>query len=149
LGEGPGVRAEPAQNNPSNIELPPGNPLTPNTTTVLLGWLAMTLVWFGMAASLWAVFRSCGLDFGLVEHFPDYTAVVCLSVVVGFLAMIPGGLFAREMVLLLLAVQLFQISESQAVVASALLRLVWLLAELVIFCILYPIRYRLRKQQSG
>jgi uncharacterized membrane protein YbhN (UPF0104 family) len=137
----------------SPFPLPPSplspNTLSPNTRTVLIGWLAMTAVWFGMAASLWAVFRSCGLDFGLFEFFPDYTAIVCLSVVVGFLAMIPGGLFAREMVLLFLAVRLFPMDESQAIVASALLRLVWLLAELIVFIILYPIRYRLKKQRSG
>ena len=79
----------------------------------------MLLVWAGMAASLWAVFRACGLaDCGLIDHFADYTAAVSLSVVAGFLAFIPGGLGVRDMILAVLLVRLFHIGEAPAAVAS-------------------------------
>jgi uncharacterized membrane protein YbhN (UPF0104 family) len=116
--------------------------------SVFIGWFAMLIVWGGMAASLWAVGRACGLDFGLTEHFTDYTAAVSLSVVLGFLAFIPGGLGVRDMVLAVLLVRLLQIGEAPAAVAAGLLRLVWLVAELLIFSILYPIRLKLRKKQQ-
>ncbi|MCC6126344.1 MAG: flippase-like domain-containing protein [Pirellulales bacterium] len=112
--------------------------------TVAIGWLSMLYTWTGMAASLWAVFRSCGLEFGLIDHFPDYAAAVSLSVVVGFLSFIPGGLVVRDMILAVLLVRLFQIDEAPAAVASGLLRLVWLVAELTVFGVLYPIRMKLR-----
>jgi glycosyltransferase 2 family protein len=114
--------------------------------TVLIGWFAMFFTWAGMAASLWAVFRSCGLEFGLIDHFPDYAAAVSLSVVAGFLALIPGGLGVRDMILAVLLVRLFQIGEAPAAVASGLLRIVWLVAELIVFAILYPIRMKLRRK---
>jgi uncharacterized membrane protein YbhN (UPF0104 family) len=114
--------------------------------TVFLGWFSMLLVWCGMAASLWAIFRACHLDFSLLDHFAGYTAAVSLSVVAGFLALIPGGLGVRDMVLAVLLLRLFQIDEAPAAVASGLLRLVWLVAELIVFAILYPVRMKLRWQ---
>ena len=116
--------------------------------TVLIGWLSMLIVWGGMAASLWAVFRGCGLDFPLSDHLADYTAAVSLSVVAGFLAFIPGGLGVRDMILADLLFRLFQIGQAPAAVASGLLRLVWLVAELIVFGVLYPIRMKLRRAQK-
>ncbi len=108
----------------------------------------MSIVWGGMAASLWAVFRACGLEFPLTNHLADYTAAVSLSVVAGFLAFIPGGLGVRDMILAVLLVRLFQIGDAPAAVASGLLRLVWLVAELIVFAVLYPLRLRLRQNQK-
>jgi uncharacterized membrane protein YbhN (UPF0104 family) len=118
--------------------------------TLAIGWLSMLLVWAGMAASLWAVFRSLGLpDCELVGRFPDYTAAVSLSVVAGFLAFIPGGLGVRDMILAVLLVRLFQIADAPAALASGLLRLVWLLAELIVFGVLYPIRLKSRQKKEN
>jgi uncharacterized membrane protein YbhN (UPF0104 family) len=109
----------------------------------------MLLVWAGMAASLWAVFRALGLPEGeLSTHFVDYTAAVSLSVVAGFLAFIPGGLGVRDMILAVLLVRLLQIGDAPAAVASGLLRIVWLAAELAVFGVLYPIRMKLRREQK-
>ncbi len=57
------------------------------------------------------------------------------AVVAGFLSFIPAGAVVREAVLLeLLAPQL---GEANALVAAVLLRVVWLVSELVVSGILY------------
>ena len=116
--------------------------------TVFIGWFAMLLVWAGMAASLWAVFQGCGLDYPLGEHFADFTAAVSLSVVGGFLTLIPAGLAVREMISIALLVPLFHIGDAQAAVVSGLLRLVWLFAELAAFAVLYPLRMKFRRAEE-
>jgi glycosyltransferase 2 family protein len=100
------------------------------------GWIAMTVGWVLMALSLWAVLRGMGLaETDLLEQIHLYTATVALAVVGGFASMIPGGAVVREVVLTELLGR--QLGESTALIAAVLLRLVWLLAEMVISGILY------------
>ena len=108
--------------------------------TLLLGWLLMGVVWLATGCSLWAVFRALGVELGLWEHLAGYTAAVSLAMVAGFLSLIPGGLGVRDLILLKLLVMLFGVREAVATVTSALLRLVWLVAELVISGILYVVK---------
>ena len=106
--------------------------------TLLVGWIAMTAAWLLMGASLWATFRAMGLaNLELLSQLPDYTAVMALALVAGFLSMIPAGFGVRDLVLMSLNVHLFGISAGAAAVATALVRVVWLLAELVLSGILY------------
>jgi uncharacterized membrane protein YbhN (UPF0104 family) len=56
-------------------------------------------------------------------------------VVLGFLSFIPGGFGVREMVLLPLLAPAF--GEAGALVAAILLRLEWLVSELLVSSILY------------
>ena len=106
--------------------------------TLLFGWALMAIVWVMTGCSLWAVFRALEVeDLALWEHLSGYTAAVSLAMVAGFLSLIPGGLGVRDLILLKLLVSLFAVSAAVATVASALLRLVWLVAELVISGILY------------
>jgi len=108
--------------------------------TLLLGWCCMLVVWAMLGLSLWATFRATGIHhLGPVEHFSDYTAAVSLAMVAGFLSLIPGGLGVRDGILIKLLVPLLRVSEAQALVAGALLRLVWLLSELLISIILYSV----------
>ena len=70
------------------------------------------------------------------------TASVALAMVGGFLSLIPGGVVVREAVLAELMVPHFEVimphlGQVIAVVSALLLRLVWLVAELVISGILY------------
>lgn len=116
--------------------------------TVLIGWASMTLVWLAMAASLWAVFRGCGLDYPLTTHLLEYTVSVSLPIVAGFAALIPAGLVVRDLLSVVLLPRLFNITAAPAVVTSAMIRVTWLLAELIIFAILYPLRLKLRRSQS-
>jgi hypothetical protein len=107
-------------------------------STLLAGCICMTLVWVLMATSLWATFRAMGVsDIGLIEHAPEYIAAVSLSMVAGFLSFIPAGLGVRDLVLVELLVKLFGINDAMATVAGGLLRLIWLVSELIISGILY------------
>jgi uncharacterized membrane protein YbhN (UPF0104 family) len=118
--------------------------------TLLLGWLAMVVFWCMLGLSYWAVLRAMdipGLD--PIGQLPRYTAAVTLAVVVGFLLLIlPGGVGGREIALVqLMAPYLATLvpgAELAAAWASAaLLRLVWLVSELVISGILYFLGVRI------
>ena len=102
---------------------------------LLRGWILLAIGWVFMGASLWAVLRAMGTPADLADlHL--YTAAIAMAVVGGFLSMIPGGLLTREAILgALLVHQLGDVAS--ALVAVALLRLVWLVAEVLISAILY------------
>jgi len=103
---------------------------------LLIGWMAIAAGWFLLGLSLWAVLRAIGLDdVPLLETWPLCTAAVALAVVAGFLSLIPGGAGVRESILLpLLAPQL---GATVALGAAILLRIVWLVAELLVSAILF------------
>ena len=105
--------------------------------TLALGWLATGAGWVLLALSLWATL--CGVGASpddLLSELDRYLAAVTLAVVAGFLSLIPGGAFVREAVFMkLLAREPY--SPVMALVATVMLRIVWLLAELIISGILY------------
>ena len=108
---------------------------------LLEGVAAMTLSWALLALSLWAVLRAMdAADVCLVGQFPLYVASVSLAMVAGFLSLIPGGAVVRELVLAELIVP--QFGDVVAVLSAVLLRLAWLVAELMISGILYFVRPR-------
>jgi hypothetical protein len=106
---------------------------------MFIGGAMMTIAWAFMGASLWATFRAIGVhDFDLLRYFASYVCCVSLATVAGFLSMIPGGFVVRDAMLADLVVRLFQSTTAgMAMVASGMLRVVWLVAELVISAILY------------
>jgi uncharacterized membrane protein YbhN (UPF0104 family) len=68
--------------------------------TVFLGWCLMSIDWLLLGLSLWASIRGIGIDTGLLtEHLPRFVLAATLSVVAGFVLMIPGGLGVREIVI--------------------------------------------------
>lgn len=104
--------------------------------TLLVGWASMGVAWLLLGASLWAVLRAMGVErIDLVSQMPLYVACVSLAMVAGFLSLIPGGALVREAILAQLLAPHF--GEAVAIVSAILLRLVWLVAELAISCILY------------
>ncbi|MGA2797751.1 MAG: lysylphosphatidylglycerol synthase transmembrane domain-containing protein [Thermoguttaceae bacterium] len=108
--------------------------------TLLAGWMCMIPVWVLTAASLWATFQAMGTDIDFIEFAPELIAAVSLSMVAGFLSFIPAGLGVRDLVLLELLVKMFAsggINNAMATVAGGLLRLIWLVSELIISAILY------------
>ncbi len=65
--------------------------------TLGVGWLLMTVAWVLLGLSLWASIRGVGFDTGpLLDHLPRFTLAAALPVVLGFVAMIPGGMGVRE-----------------------------------------------------
>ena len=110
-------------------------------STLLAGWICMALVWVLMGVSLWSVFRAMGVNnISFIEYGPEFVAVVSLSMVAGFLSFIPAGLGVRDLILVELLVKIFTpvgLSNAVATVGSGLLRLIWLVSELIISGILY------------
>jgi uncharacterized membrane protein YbhN (UPF0104 family) len=107
--------------------------------TLAAGWLAIAAGWFLIGLSLWAARRAIGLEsVDFLADWPRYTAAVSLATVAGFLSFIPGGLIVRDVILMeVLTLGLDHDAAATALVSAVLLRLVWLVAELVISGILY------------
>jgi hypothetical protein len=111
-----------------------------NYWVIWIGWVAAAVGWVAMGLSLWAALRSIGVSADILSGrvLLQLTAAAALSVVAGFLSLIPGGLGVRDLVLMQLVAQSF--GNLEAVGAAVVLRLVWLVAELAISGILYPFR---------
>jgi uncharacterized membrane protein YbhN (UPF0104 family) len=101
-----------------------------------LGWLAIGGGWLLVAASLWATLRAMDVPqaadsfVALLEQLPWLTASVALSVVAGFLSLLPGGALVRESVLYVLLQE--PLGNETALVAAVVLRLVWLASEVIV-----------------
>ncbi len=102
---------------------------------LLVGWVTIGVGWGVIGLSLWATLRGLGItltDGGVPQalaHLPLWTAAVSLATVAGFLSLIPGGAGVREAVLIGL-MQQQGFAAPDALVAAAMLRIVWLIAEL-------------------
>ncbi|MDR2706697.1 MAG: lysylphosphatidylglycerol synthase domain-containing protein [Planctomycetaceae bacterium] len=67
---------------------------------VFFGWCLMSIDWLLLGLSLWASIRGIGIDTGsLTDHLPRFVLAATLSVLAGFVLMIPGGLGVREIVI--------------------------------------------------
>jgi uncharacterized membrane protein YbhN (UPF0104 family) len=94
-----------------------------------MGALAATLCWVLWGLSLWATLRAIGADaLKPMLNLPLLVAAVALSVVAGFVSMLPGGLVVRDALLLELLSP--TCGAADALLAVALFRLVWLVSEL-------------------
>lgn len=112
--------------------------------TLATGWVMMTICWGMLALSLWATLKAMGIEgLDVILDFPRYVASVSLAMVAGFLSLIPGGLFVRDGILAELIEPYFQQvttplpADVTAGLSAVLLRIVWLVAELVISGIVY------------
>lgn len=105
---------------------------------VVQGWLVCTGGWALLAVSFWATLKAIPyadpLE-NLVMMFPVLLAAVALATVLGFVSLLPGGVGVREWALDRLMVP--QLGEVAALAGAIVLRLVWLLTELLISVILY------------
>ena len=116
--------------------------------TTIIGWVLNTLNWLILGLSLWAVIRSLGVaEASPIDDLPVCTASVSLATVAGFLSFVPGGAVVREAVLTELIRP--QFGEVVAVVSAVLLRLVWLVSELVISGILYMSARQTRTRRAA
>ncbi len=102
------------------------------------GWLGIALGWCFGGASLWAAVRAIGIDnTSLAADLPLFTATVALAVVLGFVSMLPAGVGVRDLALLQLLAP--RLGQTEALVATVVLRLVWLAAEALLGAVLYPL----------
>ncbi len=104
--------------------------------TMLLGWLLTGVGWVLLGMSFWAMLHGLGVDAGgPFDQIHLHTAAVTLATVAGFASFVPGGAVVREAVLTQLMAP--YLGDAVALVSAILLRLVWLVAELVISGVLY------------
>jgi hypothetical protein len=125
--------------------------------TLLVGWLLMSLAWALLGLSYWATLEAMAIP-GLdpIGELPRYTACVSLAMVAGFVLLVsPGGIGVREAALVALMMPYLRTltphPELSAWASAAVLRLVWLGAEVAIAAVLYPmgmLPLRRRTQQS-
>jgi uncharacterized membrane protein YbhN (UPF0104 family) len=111
------------------------------------GWVIISIGWLALGLSLWATLRAipgAAPDWWeSLRDLPLLTAAVGLAMVAGFLSLIPGGLGVRDWILMTLLAP--QYGAKIAVVSTVLLRVVWLLSELVVSAILYVDVLRVRR----
>ena len=98
------------------------------------GWMLTAFGWAVQGASLWCALRATGVE-PQWRHLPLLTACLALAIVAGFVSLIPGGLGIRELVVTELLATEF--SPAAALGAAVMLRISWLVSELVISGILY------------
>src|SRR5262249_44833622 len=102
-------------------------------------WIGTGIGWFVSGLSLWATLRGMGeASLSPIDDLPFLTMIVSISVVAGFISMIPGGLGSRDLIMLELLRP--RLPAAVGLVSTVLFRLVWLAAELVISALLYPWR---------
>jgi glycosyltransferase 2 family protein len=100
------------------------------------GWIAASVCWVLLGISLWATLRAIGVEqMELVTDLPVLITAVAFAVVAGFFSMLPGGLVVRDAVLMQLLSPVC--GEANALVAAVMMRLVWLVSEVVACGILY------------
>lgn len=115
--------------------------------TLAMGWGLMFVTWILFGLSLWMSVRGISLNPGW-DTLPILTAAATLSVVLGFVSMLPGGIGVRESVLILLLVvffqQSFEMSETEsaaaAIVVAAMQRFISIIGELLASAVLYRTR---------
>lgn len=100
------------------------------------GSLASVACWSLSGLSLWATLRAIGVDdVRPLADLPLLVGAVSLAVVGGFVSMLPGGLVVRDGLLMQILAPVC--GEADALVAAVLLRIVWLVSEVVVCGILY------------
>ena len=107
------------------------------------GWITIAGGWFLMGLSLWAVLQSMApaTELSQAMHLAPaqtlilLTATVGLALVAGFLSLLPGGIGVRELVVTTLLVPVY--GELSAILSAVLMRITWLLAELIASVFLY------------
>jgi uncharacterized membrane protein YbhN (UPF0104 family) len=106
-----------------------------NFRLMSFGWIIVAAGWMLFGFSLWATLRAMpGVEVTFAD-LPLLTACAALAMVAGFLSLVPAGIGVREYVIMTLILHPF--GELAAIGSAVLLRLVWLVAEVVLAAILY------------
>ena len=102
---------------------------------MFVGWCAGSLLWILFGLSLGAMIKGVeGAEVSLIGDLPLLVSSIALSMVAGFASFLPGGFGVRDVVLVGLLAPRF--GDSTALIVGVGLRLVWIIAELVVYAIL-------------
>ena len=115
-------------------------------STMMIGWIALTIGWCLNALSLWLVVSALPGADPTARDFLLMLATVTLATVGGFVSLIPGGLGVRELVIIPLIGS--QFGSVIAVISAIIVRIVWLAAEVTSVAIIQLYLFvRLTKSQ--
>ncbi len=108
-----------------------------NARLMGLGWLTISIGWLFFGLSLWATSQAIPSVESLpsLSDLPLLTAAVSLAMVAGFLSLLPGGIGVRELIVIPLLEPAF--GTVVAIISAVLLRVSWMVAELLIAGVLY------------
>ncbi|TWT29841.1 lysylphosphatidylglycerol synthase transmembrane domain-containing protein [Blastopirellula retiformator] len=116
-----------------------------------IGWVFYFIAWTLMGLSYLAAMRSIP---GAVAAAPEMwqtlpllIASVALAMIAGFVSLLPGGFGIRELILMQLTAPVF--GRPVAVVSAVLLRVSWMVAEIVISIILYILPFALSRRKAA
>ena len=109
----------------------------PGFASLVICWGVVAIGWCLMGLSIAVILPAAGFAASVswLDQWAVGTAAAALSVVLGFLSFIPVGLGVREAVLFTVLKGTY--GEPAALVAAVLVRLVWLVAEVLVSVILY------------
>lgn len=106
-----------------------------------LGWLAMIPCWTLLGVSMLLTLKSMELsripDGVFWSDLPYLVATVALAMVAGFLSLLPGGVWARDIIVVELIASHPRFGADVAIISAVVLRIVWLVSELAVSGILY------------
>ncbi|UUO05074.1 lysylphosphatidylglycerol synthase domain-containing protein [Blastopirellula sp. J2-11] len=122
-----------------------------NYRLMLIGWGAYFVAWSLMGLSYLAVMQAIpGAVATLAtpwEALPLLIAAVGLAMIAGFVSLLPGGFGIRELILMQLTAPVF--GRPIAVVAAVMLRVCWMVAEIVISIILYILPFAVSRRKAA
>ena len=117
-------------------------PLVPHIDGRLLGlgWLLGIVSWCGMGVCLYLVLLALPTEPPTLQQLPLLIGAVSLAAVAGFLSLLPGGIGVRELVVTELLTPTY--GAVLGVSSAIVLRLLWLVCELLVSAILYGLHHR-------
>ena len=105
------------------------------------GWLAMIPCWVLLGVSMLLTLKSMEgsrIPEGVFwSDLPYLVATVSLAMVAGFLSLLPGGVWARDIIVVELIAIHPRFGADVAIISAVVLRIVWLVSELAVSGILY------------
>lgn len=121
-----------------------------NVRLMLIGWgayfVAWTLMGLSYLAAMQAIPGAAAIAVDPWQTLPLLIAAVGLAMVAGFVSLLPGGFGIRELILMQLTAPIF--GRPIAVVSAVLLRVSWMVAEIVISIILYVLPFAFSRRKT-
>jgi hypothetical protein len=112
-----------------------------NGSLIVRGWFMMPWAWLLVGLSFWASSRALPGDVRAwqqsLQDLPVLLAVASMAVVLGFVSFVPGGVGVRELVIGVVLGQHPAYGAYRALALGVVVRLVWLLTEILIALIMY------------
>jgi len=112
--------------------------------TLAIGWILNIPVWIMLGVSLWLTMQGLGIKSeSVITELPFFILAISLSIVAGFVSMLPAGLGSREAVMILVLATFFATHPTgaieplgTAIIVATVHRIISILSELTVSAIL-------------